>query len=636
MEAVASMSYKMSRGFATVSELVKVVDGSEAACPPTWSSTEDSEVSVHPVPAPFGSEGARPPKVLRRQGTSSPTLTPATPTAGEAAGDRGDNMEEGYLGDSMEEGYLGGSYMPAEQEWFPMPEEKSTGQPPPEQCTSTGPLRLCGRRFRGRACACCDVPPQNGNGWHGRSRLRETEFAPPPHPDTTAPWTTDFDNSSVPRMCGASEMTSINWMATPITSTAAFVDTHCHLEEVLQMVRRHTVAATLNKSLHEFTAEELANWRILGWVQDDHSAADASPTCTWNPTWDRFWVELLPAEREAAAQLGYEAASWDRNQWLLPREVPWRSLDGDVRQCLTVLGETIATWDDWSSGGGSGSIVNSNDLRRWGRLSMSERAAASALGFSEDTWNSEEMADVGATISSLFGPNFEGCVTQGCDVDSIEYAKMLALAHPKVYASFGCHPKAAWTYDDKLEQRLLSCMLACGPKAVAWGEFGLDYSHPFYGRLAANRRTQKDIFARQLQLAIKRGFPLVVHSRAADRDTLRMMRRWVPRDWKVHVHSFRGSIQFMEALVSEFRHAYIGIPGIVTMQDPDAQNLCRQCPLEKMVLETDAPYLPLQSSFFSHPGQIPEIAIRVAEIKGCPVNEVFAAVRENARTVYGI
>mmetsp|Transcript_66943 Transcript_66943/g.189248 ORF Transcript_66943/g.189248 Transcript_66943/m.189248 type:complete len:173 (+) Transcript_66943:2-520(+) len=171
---------------------------------------------------------------------------------------------------------------------------------------------------------------------------------------------------------------------------------------------------------------------------------------------------------------------------------------------------------------------------------------------------------------------------------------------------------------------------------LAWGEFGLDYSHPHFGRVAGNRRRQREVFARQLDLAIPLGYPLVVHSRAADRDTLRVLRRKVPRDWKMHIHSFRGSIHFMEAMIEEFPNAYIGLPGIVTMADPDAQELCRRCPLEKLLLETDSPYLPLMGHTYSHPGLIPEVIRKVAELKAVPEREVAAMMRRNVRAVYGI
>ncbi|CAE8716901.1 unnamed protein product, partial [Polarella glacialis] len=94
----------------------------------------------------------------------------------------------------------------------------------------------------------------------------------------------------------------------------------------------------------------------------------------------------------------------------------------------------------------------------------------------------------------------------------------LALSHPMVYVSFGCHPKAAWSYDDKMEAKILACIEECGSKCLSYGEFGLDYSHPFFGPHAGNRRTQKAVFVRQLKIAIARGMPLV--ARALDIATL--------------------------------------------------------------------------------------------------------------------
>jgi len=92
----------------------------------------------------------------------------------------------------------------------------------------------------------------------------------------------------------------------------------------------------------------------------------------------------------------------------------------------------------------------------------------------------------------------------------------------------------------------------------------------------------------------------------------------------------------MEALCSEWTRSYIGVSGIITMQDLDAQAICRACPLEKMVLETDAPYLPLAKTHFSHPGSIPQIIAKVAELKAISVEKVYAQMRENARDIYGI
>ena len=170
---------------------------------------------------------------------------------------------------------------------------------------------------------------------------------------------------------------------------------------------------------------------------------------------------------------------------------------------------------------------------------------------------------------------------------------------------------------------------------MAFGEFGLDFSHPFFGPNEENRERQREVFVRQLEVAIGRDMPLVIHSREAESDTFRIMCATVPRDWKVHLHSYRGSIPHMKEMLAEFHQMYIGMPGILTMNDHHAQELVRQCPLERMLVETDAPYLPVEGHWLSHPGLIPTIMASVATLKGVEMHHVSTVLRENARTVYG-
>eukprot|EP00927_Polykrikos_kofoidii_P000551 TRINITY_DN10203_c0_g2_i1.p1 TRINITY_DN10203_c0_g2~~TRINITY_DN10203_c0_g2_i1.p1 ORF type:complete len:571 (+),score=78.46 TRINITY_DN10203_c0_g2_i1:70-1713(+) len=413
-----------------------------------------------------------------------------------------------------------------------------------------------------------------------------------------------------------------------------YVDTHCHLLEVLQLARRYDSAPGLLKDELALTDDERKHWRTLGWCEG--STADEG-----NPVWNCRWADLSAAQRESALFLGWIEATWERNTWHLDRGASWSMLSAEVQRALAVLGETEASWGAWSGGADANPRVGVsqnafNDSRSWSSLTAAERAAASALGLSQGTWDQEEAADFEDVANSHFGTGFEGCITQGCDLESFEEAKRLALAHPRVYVSFGCHPKSAWSYDDKLEAQLLAAMDACGTKAVAWGEFGLDYSHPSYGKIGENRRVQREVFARQLQLAVRRGKPLVIHARAADYDTLKMMRRWVPKHWRVHVHSFRGTMAFMDALLSEWQHTYLGFAGLVTLGDEDTEALVSRCPLDRMLIETDSPYLPIMTTPYSHPGQIHIIASKVAELQGVPVRDVLVATRRNARICYGI
>ena len=388
----------------------------------------------------------------------------------------------------------------------------------------------------------------------------------------------------------------------------------------------------------ELTPKEVEHWKTLEWIPDGDQAGIKR-----GKHWDLMWWQLWPRQRKAAEALGYSESSWNENQWLLPRRAGWWDLDATMRRHLEDLGETEELWDGWTKpepiSGQSEEVVAqmnaSGESRLWSQLSRKQQQAATALGLTPSTWNMEEMADVSEVIAQLFPPGFEGCVTQGCDEESFETAKDLALSHPLVYASFGCHPKAAWSYNEDFEASMLAYMDACGEKVVAFGEFGLDFSHPFFGPNEENRERQREVFVRQLEVAIGRDMPLVIHSREAESDTFRIMCATVPRDWKVHLHSYRGSIPHMKEMLAEFHQMYIGMPGILTMNDHHAQELVRQCPLERMLVETDAPYLPVEGHWLSHPGLIPTIMASVATLKGVEMHHVSTVLRENARTVYG-
>merc|ERR1712232_1405991 len=104
------------------------------------------------------------------------------------------------------------------------------------------------------------------------------------------------------------------------------------------------------------------------------------------------------------------------------------------------------------------------------------------------------------------------------------------------------------------------------------------------------------------------------------------------------MHSYRGSVQLLEAMLIGWRHIYIGFSGLVTLKDNEVEELCKRCPLDRMLLETDAPYLPISTGKtpFSHPGQIPAIGAMVAKFKGCSVDDVMKASRANTLVMYGI
>lgn len=230
------------------------------------------------------------------------------------------------------------------------------------------------------------------------------------------------------------------------------------------------------------------------------------------------------------------------------------------------------------------------------------------------------------------GPaGFAGCITISCDPDSIDAALCL-MGNEAVYGAFGIHPHDAKAYGSELEGRLIAAL--AHPKALAWGEIGLDYHYDF-----SERGIQREVFARQIRQGVALSKPLIIHTREAEADTLEILERDAPRDWKIHVHCFTSSQSMAEKLLAAFPNLCLGLTGIVTFKNAhELQEVAKATPLDRLLLETDGPYLaPIpHRGKPAHPGHIPLIAAKIAELKGVEVGAVYAAARENTRKIYGI
>lgn len=229
-----------------------------------------------------------------------------------------------------------------------------------------------------------------------------------------------------------------------------------------------------------------------------------------------------------------------------------------------------------------------------------------------------------------FTEGFEGCLTISCDPDAV--APTLALLeHDGVFASFGIHPHDAARYTPEVEAALAAALRH--PKCVAYGEIGLDYHYDL-----SPRDVQQSVFVRQIAVAVAADKPLVIHTREADDDTLALMRAHVPRDWPVHVHCFTSSRALAVSLLADFPGLCIGFTGIVTFRNADdLRDTVRIVPPERMLVETDGPYLaPVpHRGKPAHPGHVPLILEKLAEIHEMPVETMAETTRANARRLYG-
>ncbi|XP_014914538.1 putative deoxyribonuclease TATDN2 isoform X1 [Poecilia latipinna] len=242
------------------------------------------------------------------------------------------------------------------------------------------------------------------------------------------------------------------------------------------------------------------------------------------------------------------------------------------------------------------------------------------------------------TYSSSFSPEFQGCITDFCNPHIMAKEALWEglLSEDMVWGAFGCHPHFAKGYSNTQESNILMAMRH--PKAVAFGEMGLDYSH----KNSTDSSRQKQVFERQLRLAVAMQKPLVIHCRDADDDLLEIMKKCVPRDYKIHRHCFTNSYSVIEPFLTEFPNLYVGFTALITYtRAREARDAVRQIPLDRIVLETDAPYfLPRQVGKgvcrFSHPGMGIHTLHELSWLKGEDEATVLSTIRNNTALLYGI
>lgn len=204
----------------------------------------------------------------------------------------------------------------------------------------------------------------------------------------------------------------------------------------------------------------------------------------------------------------------------------------------------------------------------------------------------------------------------------------LAERFDYVYASCGVHPECEAETPDGFTAEL-ERLLRSSSKVKALGEIGLDYHYDNY-----NRERQIELFTQQLELAGSLDLPVIVHSRNANDDTMEILRKYRP---KGVLHCFSGSAETAKEVISLGMH--ISFTGVLTFKNAKkALKALGEVPLERLMLETDCPYMapePFRGQRCDS-SMIAEIAKKAAEIKGVEPQELLDITAENARRFFGI
>lgn len=221
-------------------------------------------------------------------------------------------------------------------------------------------------------------------------------------------------------------------------------------------------------------------------------------------------------------------------------------------------------------------------------------------------------------------------VTVGCDVaDSLRALE--AAREYRIHASVGIHPHEA--KDAPADIPAVFEPFLRDPRVVAIGEAGLDY---YYDH--SPRDIQQHVLREQLMLARNAGFPFIFHQRDAYDDFVGILRAQWEAPMRGVIHCFTGDTAQARTFTQEFG-LYLGIGGVVTFKTADGlRDAVRAVGLERLVLETDCPYLaPVpHRGARNEPAYVALAAQKIAEILECGLDEVVAQTDANARTLFSL
>ncbi len=237
-------------------------------------------------------------------------------------------------------------------------------------------------------------------------------------------------------------------------------------------------------------------------------------------------------------------------------------------------------------------------------------------------------ADRLALLEAVHAEGVTYIVDPGCDVRSSRAALALAERFPFVYAAVGVHPEEL--QDASPEALAVIGELAEHPRCVAIGEIGLDYYWD-----AAHKAEQQLLFRRQLMLALELDKPVIVHDREAHGDCLAIVKDYP--ELRGVFHCFSGSAEMAQELLR--RGWYLGFDGPITYKNArKALEVLAVCPPERILIETDSPYLsPVPNRGKRNDSRNLRYIVRcIAETLGRSEEEIAALTLENGRRLFGV
>lgn len=235
-------------------------------------------------------------------------------------------------------------------------------------------------------------------------------------------------------------------------------------------------------------------------------------------------------------------------------------------------------------------------------------------------------------IQELLGGKICNIINVGAALKGVADSIALAEKYEQVYAAAGVHPSEISDLNEKTFLWLKEQVKH--EKVVAIGEIGLDY---YWEKEPKLQELQREWFRRQMELARECKLPVIIHSRDAAEDTMKVMKEVHAEEIPGVIHCYSYSAEMAKEFVK--MGYYIGVGGVVTFKNAKKlKETVEQIPLERLLLETDAPYMAPEPHRGSrnHSGNLIYVAEKIAELKGITIEEVENATKRNAMTLFGL
>ncbi|MFH1614313.1 MAG: TatD family hydrolase [Planctomycetota bacterium] len=242
----------------------------------------------------------------------------------------------------------------------------------------------------------------------------------------------------------------------------------------------------------------------------------------------------------------------------------------------------------------------------------------------------ELLSNIDSVLRRSVQAGVTGCLTIGTNLEQSKKAVDLASTYEGIYATVGIHPHYA--QDAKPEDLVKLKELTKGKKVVAIGETGLDFHYNF-----SKQEAQRNLFRNELHIAGQLGLPVIIHSRNAFEQTVEILDEFGHLKGVVF-HCFTGSAEQAEILLD--KGFFISFTGVVTFKNVnDIRRAARLVPLERMMLETDCPYMspePVRKQKINEPAMLIHIARFLAELKEMPLETLAGQTTATAARFFGL